>query len=222
METDLFSTNNDPEDLSPVYVGLRNSSVCSQYLQELFLRCVGFLDTDFVGQFKRRESFYQRLWELFICDRLIMVKANLLPRPGKNKPGVDFSIRMGNESNKIIRIECVCPEDTNKENIKEFDTSIFCQIEGNNTCYTTVQSGIDDYIVSRYTNSLADKAKKFRKYKYSDEEIKILLVSGVILEISKGKRYGGHIQARSATPPKFLLKASIGVSQPKDFLGVVL
>ena len=31
-----------------------------------------------------------------------------------------------------------------------------------------------------------------------------------------------HIQARSATPPKFLLKASRGVNQPKDFLGVVL
>jgi hypothetical protein len=29
----------------------------------------------------------------------------------------------------------------------------------------------------------------------------------------------GHIQARSATPPKFLLKASLGVNQPKDCQG---
>lgn len=193
MPKDLWSTKTDPRDVSDIYLCIRSSDVSTglrRTIQEAFHKCEKYLDPDFADQFKRRDSFYQRLWELCICERLLDTDVQFLSRPRRNEPGADFALCLDDKVH--IRIECVCPNDAKNSKDKcDYNTSIKCEIEKKEQIYSIVQSGVDDYIISRYTNALAEKGKIFKeKYKYPEYDIKILLVLGEILEKIKGQKYG--------------------------------
>jgi hypothetical protein len=196
---DLFQLEHAPKNdgLDETYEGIRlNSPGIKKKINHAFHHCSLYLDKNYKEELPKKYKFYSRLWELWVCCRILEspFKENLLPNKDKKKgnDGPDFIIKNALNGQDLV-LECVCPN-YNEENI--VDTGKFQhtqEIRENGVSASWPDESYEEYILSRYMNSLTEKLKQLEAYKkINPNSYYVLCVSGVILAQWKGIKYLAH------------------------------
>jgi transcriptional regulator with XRE-family HTH domain len=180
-----------PKDkkLNEFYANIKNSGDHVEQIEQAYKRCKPYLDKDFKKLFPLKDAFFPRLWELFVCERLLLNGLEDYLRASKGK-GPDFVLENYYEG-KNLYIECVCPQEATEEKIE--NKSFVREEEKVGNLISAKETEEDESIIARYTNSLAAKAKKFEeKYSYTLDHYKVLCVSSAELDILKTKRHNSE------------------------------
>ncbi len=174
----------------PQFLSWKNCENLALPIEEAFKICQPYLDIDFKGQFS--QSFFSRLWELYICYTLLNSSAQTFLKATKGK-GPDFILEKFCEGTNIY-IECVCPQDEDPKIEKGssiINKNYSRKEEETQHGYVSTSQGYDDFIVSRFSNSISAKAKYFEE-KYKDitkGQYRVLCVSGAVMGSLKAKRH---------------------------------
>lgn len=215
---DLFHLENAPKKdrLNETYDQIRiNDPHIKDKINAAFDFCSDYLDENYQVEFPKKDKFFSKLWELWVCSRILKspLKEKLLPNSCKNKDGggPDFIIQKAIEDHDLV-LECVCP--TYGES-KVIDSGQFhLTKESSKNRMSTNYSGYDEFIVSRYMSSLHDKAKKASKYQETNpDSYYVLCVSGEILSRWKGKKYLSHPMFTSLPTEDEFIAALMGKRQ---------
>ena len=143
-----------------------------KWVDEAFGRLHQFLDKDFLQKLSN-EDFYGRLWELEVCEWLMLTDLKMIPTNGK---GPDFCIKLANGSK--IWIEAVLSRADEELKLIWADLLTF---EGK------VYSIPREQIALRYSNNLVEKSNKMKtKYaKYiSKDDYALIAISAFALTTS--------------------------------------
>ena len=126
------------------------------HLNTAFNEVSDLLDKNFIDEFSKH--FYERTWELLIASQIKKVhdqNPNLfkIEKSRKKSGGPDFKLTFRTaDTEKVMWLECVCPQEATIENVGRGDSQVYVERE-TPTSTLTISSGVDDYIVSRLTNS---------------------------------------------------------------------
>lgn len=168
-----YSNESLPPDLQKIIAAKTDSF---QKISNAYESCKLYLDKNFIKEFVKPECYYSRLWELWICSKLLHT-SRLRKNLGDGEP--DFILNSNHEDAEVF-FECVCPQVNEKYHFKDGD---FCYSEEKSDEMTsTVSSGCDHYILSRLTNSLKEKGGKVSEYKNKHPNaFSVLCISGFLL-----------------------------------------
>ncbi|MBX9696813.1 MAG: hypothetical protein K2X53_01880 [Alphaproteobacteria bacterium] len=167
-------------------------------INPVFHHCSPYLDENYKKEFRKKDKFFERLWELWVCYLILEspFKESLLRNKDKKKgnDGPDFIIKNALNGKDLI-LECACPN-YKEENITDTGKFQFTkEFRENGVLATWPDESYDELILSRYMNSFATKAEQLEKQKKTDsyaESYYVLCVSGVRLSWFKGKKYLNH------------------------------
>ena len=175
---------------------------CQDQLNSAYHSVLLYLDDNFNIEFPNNYS--SRCWELFVADKIFRspLRDNLIsPQEwrGKDDKGPDYKI---SHPKAPLYIEVVCPHEADEN--KRFPATNFTYSEEFSEIgpgSSTASSGEDEYIISRFTSSLKDKACKFKEYLASgiiaSSSYKILFVGGNVLAMGAAKTYGSRSNSLS-------------------------
>lgn len=158
-----------------------------------------YLDRNFLNELVKKEKYDSRLWELWICSKLLET-GSLQKHQGDGMP--DFILKGASEIEPDLIFECICPQ-PNEENSHTSGTYERKEEKGPHKITTATESGIDNYTVEKFLGVFKEKSKEIMQYKANhrnsgNSDVKgILCVSGYSLSKFKAQERGSTLPTLS-------------------------